>query len=146
MKHIRTALAFVVLASLAMTATAGNRHHRPRHQPKKHAARETAMAPIALAAAPPEVRPMVGTWTLRNGDQPRTDIRMVFRTNGTFAFVGPNWRSEGRFRMGEGKLSLEWTSVDGSHVAPGTVKKDYPMGDDGGSFRIDQYTYYKLNR
>jgi len=89
---------------------------------------------------------MVGTWTLRNGDKPRTDIRMVFRPNGTFAFVGPNWRSEGKFRIGEGKLSLEWTAVDGSNVAPGTVKKDYPMTDDGGSFSIDQYTYYKLSR
>jgi len=140
MKHLGTALT-VVLASLAMMASAGTQHHHSA----KHA-HKTAARPVPISAAPPEVRPMVGTWTLRDGDKPRTDIRMVFRTNGTFAFVGPNWKSEGKFRMAEHKLSLEWTAVDGSRVAPGTVKKDFAMGDDDGSFSIDQYTYYKLNR
>ena len=35
-----------------------------------------------------------------------------------FAFIGPNWQSQGKFKVGEDKLSLEWTSVDGAAVKP----------------------------
>jgi hypothetical protein len=138
MKHvIRTTVTPVVLASLAMTAAAQQTHkHRNQRQDQE----------LALGSSSSEIQPMVGTWTLRNGDKPRTDIKMVFRRNGTFAFVGPNWQSAGKFRMQETKLALEWTTVDGSKVAPGTVKKDFPIADDRSSFTIDKYTYYKLER
>ncbi len=139
MKHLRTTITLVVLSVLAMTATADQTH---KHKSKKTKASQT----LALEPAAPELRPMVGTWTLRNGDKPRTDIKMFFRPNGTFAFVGPNWNSAGKYRIQEHKLALEWTSVDGSKVAPGTMKKSYPMAEDDSSFTIDQYTYYKLNR
>lgn len=144
MKHmLRTTLTIVVLASLAMTAAANSTH---KHKTKKHATAKAA--PIALAAtpAPAMLGPMVGTWTLRDGDKPRTDIKMVFRKDGTFAFIGPNWKSNGTFHVQEHLLSLEWASIDGSKVAPGTVKKDFAMGEDDGSFKIDTYTYYKLEK
>lgn len=146
MKHVlRTTATLVVLASLATTAAANQTHrHKVRKPQAKTAHRQSQ--PIAVVVPTPEVAPMVGTWTLRNGDKPRTDIRMVFRPNGTFAFVGPNWQSVGKFRVQEHKLSLEWTAVDGSKVAPGTVKKDFPMADDNSSFSIDTYTYYKLGK
>src|SRR4051812_13328534 len=81
MKHvIRTTLSFVVLASLAMTAAANESH--------KHHQKARSKAPLAVASVAPSAVtvPMIGTWTLRNGDTPRTDIKMVFRPNGTFAF------------------------------------------------------------
>lgn len=143
MKSITTTLALIGLASLAMTASASQGRHR-RHKAIAHPAHRAIAKHPAVIAPSPEVRPMVGTWTMRDGDRPRTDIRMVFRPNGTFAFVGPNWQSAGKFRMAEHTLSLEWTSVDGSKVAPGTVKKDYKMSEDDASFTIDQYTYFKL--
>jgi hypothetical protein len=139
MKHIiRTTTTLVVLASLATMATANNQH--------KHKAKPKAQEEQTISQVSGEVVPMVGTWTLRNGDTPRTDIKMLFRSNGTFAFIGPNWQSAGKFRLADHKLSLEWTSVDGSKVAPGTVKKDYAMNEDDSSFKIDTYTYYKLQR
>src|SRR5579862_6246032 len=126
MKHIKTTLAIVALAGMAMTATASNSHHS-KHKSKKAVAHAKASEPVALDTATPEIRPMVGTWTLRNGDKPRTDIKMIFRPNGTFAFHGPNWQSAGTFRIAEHRVALEWTSVDGSKVTPGTMKKAYPM-------------------
>jgi hypothetical protein len=133
---IRTTLTLVVLGSLAMTATT---QQTPR--PKNKRARQE----LALSHPASAIAPMIGTWTLRDGDKPRKDIRMVFRHNGTFAFVGPNWQSSGKFKIQEHKLSLVWTSVDGAKVAPGSVKKDFPMADDNSSFTIDKYTYFKLN-
>jgi hypothetical protein len=139
MKHvIRTTITFVVLASLATMATADNTH---KQKTKRPAARP---AQVLSATPPTALAPMVGTWTLRNGDQPRKDIRMVFRPNGTFAFVGPNWQSTGTFRIAEHKLSLEWSTIDGSKVEAGTVKKNFSMAEDDSSFTIDKYTYYKL--
>jgi hypothetical protein len=138
MKHvIRTTIIFVVLASLATMATAD--------KTQKHRTKKAKPAQV-LKLTPPSaaIGPMVGTWTLRNGDTPRKDIRMVFRRDGTFAFVGPNWKSTGTFAVGEHKLSLQWSSIDGSKVAPGTVKKDFSMAEDDSSFTIDKYTYYKL--
>ena len=137
MKHIRTTLTLVVLASLAMTAAANQTHKQKSKKPTK------PMPTLALTT-PTALGPMVGTWTLRNGDQPRKDIKMVFRMNGTFAFIGPNWQSAGKFKVAEHKLSLEWSMIDGSKVQPGTVKKDFAMAEDDSSFTIDKYTYYKL--
>ncbi len=137
MKHIRTTLIFVVLASLATMATA-TQSQKNRSKPKPKAREE-----LALKQPSGNLGSMVGTWTLRDGDKPRGDIRMVFRSNGTFAFVGPNWQSAGKFRVQEHKLSLEWSSVDGEKVAPGTMKKDFSMAEDDSSFTIDKYTYYK---
>lgn len=137
MKHVIRTTTLVVLASLAMMATAID---HSKHKPKARQQPEAMIQPAGKLGA------MVGTWTLRNGDAPRTDIKMFFRPNGTFAFVGPNWRSAGTFRVADHKLSLVWTSVDGEEVDPGTVKKDYAMADDDSSFTIDKYTYYKLQR
>ena len=140
MKHvIKTTSTIVVLASLAMMAQADQTH---KHKTKK--VKATVKQDLALSQPSPELAPMIGTWTLRNGDKPRTDIKMIFRPDGTFAFVGSNWQSKGHFKLGEHKLCLEWSSVDGSAVAPGSMKKDFPMADDNSSFTIDQYTYFKF--
>lgn len=112
-------------------------------------------ASAALAEPPqrpkPQVRAlstadqaMVGTWTMRDGGKALTYIRMVFRPNGDFRFVGPNWSSSGKFRVTDHTLSLEWTMVDGSKVKPGQMKKDFAMGEGNASFTIDRYTYFKL--
>lgn len=141
MKLLGTTLTLIVAASMATALPCAGadrqkgRKLRPRTRP---AATKLVLAPIAGASA------MAGTWTLRDGDQPRKDIRMVFRPNGTFAFVGPNWKSEGTYRMAEHKLSLEWSKVDGAPVKAGTVKKDIVMPEDDCSFTIDRYTYFKL--
>src|SRR5687768_2814707 len=134
MKHaIRTTLSIVALASLAMTASAQTslRSAKPSLKP-------------TLNALSSNYRPMIGTWTLRDAsNKPLNHIRMVFRPNGTFAFVGPGWQSTGSYRIQNHTLSLEWSSVDGEKVAPGKMKKDYSMSEDDTSFTIDKYTYYK---
>jgi hypothetical protein len=135
---LRKTTTLVVLMSLAPIASAS--------QTRKPAIQAKPVQEIALAGGSSSLGSMVGTWTLRNGEKPRTDIKMVFRPNGTFAFVGPNWQSAGKFRVQDHKLRLEWTSVDGAKVAPGVMKKDYPMAEDESSFTIDKYTYYKFRR
>lgn len=96
---------------------------------------------FALSA---ESQPMVGLWTLRDGDKPRLDIKMKFTPDGHFAFIGPNWRSAGNFKVVDGKLGLEWSSVDGQPVKAGLMKKEFTLDAVNSSFVIDKYTYYKF--
>lgn len=139
MKYIRTAATFAVVASLAMMATVAPAQSKSRRNSAPKAPVQKSQAPAA------ELGQMVGTWTMRDGAKPLTHIRMVFRPNGTFAFVGPNWQSAGKFKVAaDHKLSLEWSSVDGQKVAPGSMKKDFPMTEDESSFTIDKYTYFKM--
>jgi hypothetical protein len=139
MKYIRTAATLVVAASLAMMAVAAPAQTRKSQKP-------TSKVPSQKQQAPsPELGQMVGTWTLRDGEKPLKHIRMVFRDNGTFAFVGPGWQSTGRFKVAQDhKLALEWSTVDGEKIAPGSMKKEFPMTDDESAFTIDKYTYFKL--
>lgn len=92
----------------------------------------------------PECKPMVGLWTLRDGEKPRLDIKMKFTPDGHFAFLGPNWKSTGNYRIVENKLSLEWSTVDGQPIKPGVMKKDFALDATTTSFVIDKYTYYKF--
>lgn len=140
MKHVIRTTALVVLASLAMMATANGNHKQKTKKVKAKPAQE-----LTLDRPTGNLGSMVGTWTLRDGDKPRTDIKMKFRSNGTFAFIGPNWQSAGTFTVQEHKLSLVWSSVDGQKVAAGAMHKDFPMADDDSSFTIDKYTYYKFS-
>lgn len=124
---MKRALVSTVVVIFATAALA-----QPPQRPKP---KVRALAPVDQA--------MVGTWTMRDGEKPLTYIRMVFRSNGEFKFVGPNWSSSGKFRVDGHTLSLEWTAVDGAKVKPGQMKKDFPMGENNASFTIDRYTYFK---
>jgi hypothetical protein len=137
MKHVLRTTTFVVaLASLAMMAAADQTH--------KHKSKSAKPTPLALSRPSESLGPMVGTWMMKDGEKPNRSIRMVFRPNGTFAFVGPNWQSTGKYKVQEHKLSLEWSSVDGEKVKPGVMHKDFAMGENDSSFTIDKYTYFKL--
>ncbi len=133
---IKTTWMFVMIGSLVASAAAAPSHKS--HSKRKKASHSANSQPSSGSG------PMVGTWTLRDGDKPRTDIKMVLRGNGTFNFIGPNWKSAGNYSVGEDKLKLQWTSVDGSAVKPGQMHKDFPIGEGSATFQIDKYTYYKL--
>jgi hypothetical protein len=140
MNNLRNIATVAVVASLALMAGAAPVQ-------KKSASKARSLPAMQKQQAPKvELGGMVGTWTMRDGEKPLTHIRMVFRPDGSFAFVGPNWKSAGRYKVAEHKLSLEWNSVDGEKIAPGTMKKDFSMAEDDSSFTIDKYTYFKLNR
>lgn len=135
--HISVSL--VVLGSLATMASAA-----PQKKSVKKKKAPAKAAPARVVKTDPELAPMVGVWTMRDGEKPLTSVKMKFNPNGTFAFLGPNWKSEGKFQLRDGFLKLVWTSVDGAKVAPGTMKKDYAMADQNASFTIDKYTYFKM--
>jgi hypothetical protein len=135
MKHVLRTTNLVVLAALAMLSTASQ---ATETQPKTKSGPQ-----LALSGAGARPISMVGTWIVRDAQHARPTIKMVFRSNGTFDFLGAGFRSAGKFKVQEHKLHLEWTSVDGAKVAPGTMKKGFPMAEDNSSFAIDKYTYFK---
>jgi hypothetical protein len=136
MKRVIRTTTLVVLASLAVMSTACQ---ATASGPKAKAGRE-----LALSGAKAKLGSMVGTWIVRDPQNARPTIRMVFRPNGTFDFLGAGFRSAGKFNVQEQKLQLEWTSVDGARVAAGTMRKDFPIADDDSSFTIDKYVYFRF--
>jgi hypothetical protein len=120
---------------------------KKRHKPalKKKAAPAKAPAKVVKKApvAPLLLGPMVGTWTLRQGDKERLDTKIVFRPNGTFLFTGSNFRSEGTYEFIEHAVTLKWTSVDGEPVAKDAMRKTLPLAEGEASFNINQFTYGK---
>ena len=106
------------------------------HATKKH--RKTVETP-----ADPTIIPLVGTWYVNENGKESHAQRLNLRRNGTFAFIGSGWKSEGKFKVKENALALEWTAVDGSPVKAGTMHKSIPLTPDWNSFVIDRYTYAK---
>lgn len=103
-------------------------------------------APVAkpkVVAPPVAVGPMVGTWTVREGEKERGDIRVTFKPNGRFAFVGSNFKSEGTYECVDHVLKLLWTSVDGEPVTPGAMHREITLNEGDESFKIDRFLYAK---
>jgi len=106
------------------------------HTVKKHAkAIETP--------ADPTIIPLIGTWYVNQNGKESHAQRLSLRKNGTFAFIGSGWKSEGKFKVKDNALALEWTAVDGAPVKAGTMHKSIPLAPDQATFVIDRYTYAK---
>jgi hypothetical protein len=108
----------------------------PHHSIKKHT--KAAESPVD-----PMIIPLVGTWYVNENGKESHAQRLHLRKNGTFAFIGSGWKSEGNFKVKDNALALEWTAVDGSPVKVGTMHKAIPLAPDKSSFVIDRYTYAK---
>ena len=98
---------------------------------------------VAEAAADPTIVPLVGTWYVNENGKESHAQRLSLRKNGTFAFIGTGWKSEGKFKVKDNALALEWTAVDGSPVKAGSMHKSIELNPDKNSFVIDRYTYAK---
>ena len=129
---------FAITLSIGLFATFSAAAQKPK--PKKKVIKTNHSTP----KIDPSLAPMVGLWTMRNGEKPRLDIKMKFTPDGHFAFLGPNWKSSGTYRVVDGSLSLEWANVDGQGVKPGQMKKNFDLHLDTWSFIIDKYTYWKM--
>ncbi len=105
-----------------------------KKSPKKATPRSVACSPA--------IKPVVGTWFVNQDGREDHDKRLVLRPNGTFAFIGTGWKSEGNFSFKDNAIILNWTRVDGSPVKPGQMHKELAM-EPGGGFHIDTYQYYK---
>jgi hypothetical protein len=111
-------------------------------QSSAHAAKKHRKA-VAEIPIDPTIIPLVGTWYVNDNGKESHAQRLNLRKNGTFAFIGSGWKSEGNFKVKENALALEWTAVDGSPVKAGTMHKSIPLAPDKSSFVIDRYTYAK---
>jgi hypothetical protein len=102
------------------------------------------LALLAMAAASADVggaaqKMMVGTW-LRNGTDKST--KFVFNKDGTFKFFGPNATSNGKWSTDGASVKLVWTKIDKDVVAPGKVKGNFAMTEDG-ALKINTFLYRK---
>ncbi len=84
---------------------------------------------------------MAGMWTTRRNGYEEKGLRMELKKDGTFRFTMAGATSEGSWSAEGGKLNLVWTKIDGEAVEAGTVRKEFPIGEDGVFFRIDTYRY-----
>jgi hypothetical protein len=102
----------------------------------------TAFAALSVAAVAVSQSPnakMTGTFLLNGKDRVN---RFVLRKDGSFAFVGADSSSKGRWASDGQSVKFVWTEIDKQKVAPGKVKGSFPLTDDGG-FKINKYVYKK---
>jgi hypothetical protein len=139
LSNLQRKVGLTMVSAIALcTPTFGAQAKKPAHKPTVKA---VTAKPVA---APVAVGPMVGTWTLREGDKEIRYVRILFRPNGTFAFVGSSFRSEGTYRFAENSLKLAWTSIDGEPCKPGAVQHSYLLAEADGSLQINKHVYRKL--
>jgi hypothetical protein len=111
---------------------------------KKAPAKAVAAVPKAPAfVLPPASKPMLGTWVVVKEGKEDPNMNIAFRPDGTFSFIGTNYKSTGHFRINDGVLFLNWASIDGTRVNPEAVKGRYVMADSLDAFTIDRFTYMK---
>ncbi|RYG25330.1 hypothetical protein EON82_07565 [bacterium] len=82
-----------------------------------------------------------GLWTVRQNGQEQKGLKMDLKADGKFKFSMAGATSEGTWSVVDGKLLLVWSKIDGEDVEPGTVRKEIPLSEDGGWFKIDTYRY-----
>jgi hypothetical protein len=86
-----------------------------------------------------------GLWTVRQNGQEQKGLKMDLKGDGKFKFSMAGATSEGTWSVVEGKLVLVWTKIDGDEVEPGTVRKEVPVSEDRGWFKIDTYRYERAS-
>ncbi|HEY3781732.1 MAG TPA: hypothetical protein VGL56_11645 [Fimbriimonadaceae bacterium] len=133
MKILPTLLTLSAVSLGVVTAFAQTSTH---HSVKKH-------TKAVEAVVDPTIVPLVGTWYVHENGKESHAQRLSLRKNGTFAFIGSGWKSEGKFSVKANALALEWTAVDGAPVKAGTMHKAITLSANKSSFVIDRYTYAK---
>jgi hypothetical protein len=91
----------------------------------------------------PALKPVVGTWFLKEGEKENRSTKIALRPDGTFVISGSGWESKGVYTVKKGELAFTWTEVDGSEVPSGTVKRTVELSSNLTSFNLDQFTYGK---
>jgi hypothetical protein len=115
--------------------------------PKKPVVKKPAAkpAPVVVKADPPEnilLRPLYGTWFLRDGEAEVRTTKIVFERNGTFVFSGSGWQSKGSYGLEGNNLVLRYTHVDGVALQH-TSRRVLPLDEALASFRLDKFLYAK---
>ena len=67
-------------------------------------------------------------------------MKLVFSPKGSFKFVGTNYSSSGTYKVQGDTIDLNWTSVDGQAVKPGSMHKTLQLTPEN-TFVIDRFTY-----
>lgn len=106
---------------------------------------------LIVVTTPPSCPPApvfdaVGSWSVRNHGVEDASSTMKFDRNGCFHFSGHGAKSEGRYCVHDGVITLTWTKIDDDPVEEGAVKKDVPICPDGCGFDIDTYHYERCSR
>lgn len=140
------ALALVVLALLPGPALSQTKKSTVKKKPvaKKKAPVKKKPVVVVKKKIDPLNKPMVGTWfLLDSAGKPVKTTKISFTQYGEFTFTGSAWKSAGTFSLREGFVNLAWTSVDGTAVKPGTMKKSLPLEADGTRMQLDRFRYGK---
>lgn len=143
---MRFALALVVLALLPGPALSQTKKSTVKKKPivKKKAPVKKKPVVVVKKKIDPLNKPMVGTWfLLDSAGKPVKTTKISFTQYGEFTFTGSAWKSAGTFSLREGFVNLAWTSVDGTAVKPGTMKKSLPLEADGTRMQLDRFRYGK---
>lgn len=145
MRFLALLSACALLAGLAADSDAQRKRTVRRPPAKKAAPKKVAPKPAAPKVLPEYKNlPILGAYTLRPGDGTENfAIRVVFRTDGTWTWIGPNFKSEGRYWYKPGFATLDYRSIDGKAQKPGTVRTSIPFLDNDRAFVIDSRVYGK---
>jgi hypothetical protein len=138
------ALALLSVCVLGL-AVAADSHAQQRRPVRKSAPKKAAPKPAAIKILPEyKDLPILGAYTLRPGNGTENfAIRVVFRADGTWTWVGPNFKSEGRYWYKPGFATLDYRSIDGKAQKPGTVRAKIDFLDNHRAFVVDARVYGK---
>lgn len=134
-----------LLLGFAAESDAQRKRTVRKPSPKKAALKKTPPKPAAPKVLPEYKNlPILGPFTLRpTEDQENFAIRVVFRPDGTWTWVGPDFKSEGRYWYKPGFVTLDYRSIDGKPQKPGTVRTKIHFLDNDRVFVIDNRVYGK---
>jgi len=132
--------AIVLLGLLTTSGTAFERTKKVA--PKKSV--KAAKGTVVKSKSIPEYLkyPVLGTWTLRPGGKTEDpSIRLVFRDDASFTWIGPNFRSDGKYWYKPGKATLDYRVVDGKTYKPGVIRMSLVIDEVQKGFVVDGRIY-----
>ncbi len=129
---------------LAIPADSATDKRKPIRTKTKVTRKKPAVPPAPNVLPEYKNLPILGSYTLRPGNgKENFAIRVVFRPDGTWTWVGPDFRSEGRYWFKENSATLDYRKIDGKPTKPGTVRAKFEFLDNRRAFVVDNRVYGK---
>ena len=95
---------------------------------------------ILSIAAFATTKDISGTWQASVDGKLNASMKLIFTPQGAFKFVGSGYSSCGTYKLEGDTIQLNWTSVDGQSITPGTMKRTVTLAPDN-TFSIDRFAY-----
>lgn len=81
-----------------------------------------------------------GTWQVIVNGKASAGTKLIFTPQGAFKFVGSGYTSCGTYKVEGDAIQLNWSTVDGQPVTPGSMKKTLQLAPDK-TFTIGRFVY-----